>query len=136
MFNHRTAANKHLAYSKDTAPYSINNNILTYAQAAQTYGLKNDKSKRLFDAGFVHFNSLIEKQNIVSFMYSTTGFKFISKVLSATNTDSWLDIDKFLPKVDWTKSWTVEEILREYGYTQEEIDEVINDLVNYKGMED
>lgn len=136
MFNHRTAANKHLAYSKDTAPYSINNNIFTYAQAAQTYGLKNDKSKRLFDAGFIHFNSLIEKQNIVSFMYSTTGFKFISKALSATNTDSWLDIDKFLPKVDWTRSWTVEEILKEYSYTEEEIAEVMADLDNFKGMND
>jgi hypothetical protein len=135
MFNHRTAANKHLAYSKDTAPYSINNNLLTYAQAAKTYGLKNDKSKRLFDAGFVHFKSLVEKQNIVSFMYSVSGFKFISKVLSATNTDSWLDIDKFLPKVDWTRTWTVEEILADYGYTVEEIAEVMTDLENFKDME-
>ena len=136
MFNHRTAANKHLAYSKDTAPYSINNNILTYAQAAQTYGLKNDKSKRLFDAGFVHFKSLVEKQNIVSFMYSSLGFRFISKVLSSTNTDSWLDIHKWLPKVDWTRPWTVEEILADYDYTETEIQEVMADLVNFKGMED
>ena len=136
MFNHRTAANKHLAYSKDTAPYSINNNILTYAQAAKAYGLKNDKSKRLFDAGFVHFKSLVEKQNIVSFMYSVLGFKFIAKVLSATNTDSWLDIDKFMPKVDWTRTWTVEEILKEYGYTETEIVDVMADLENFKDMED
>jgi hypothetical protein len=43
---------------------------------------------------------------------------------------------KVFPKVDWTRSWTVEEILKEYGYTQKEIEEVLNDLVNYKGMED
>ena len=42
----------------------------------------------------------------------------------------------WFPKVDWTRSWTVEEILKEYGYTNEEIKEVMEDLKNFKGMKD
>ena len=52
------------------------------------------------------------------------------------NADSYCHVKRFLPKVDWTRPWTVEEILKEYGYTQKEIEEVINDLTNFKGMED
>lgn len=69
-------------------------------------------------------------------MYSDNGFRFMSKLFTSMNVDSYCSADKFLPKVDWTRSWTVEEILAYYGYTQKEIDEVMNDLVNFKGMED
>ena len=41
-----------------------------------------------------------------------------------------------MPKVDWTRSWTVEEILKDYGYTEDEIKEVMEDLKNFKGMDD
>ena len=30
-----------------------------------------------------------------------------------------------IPKVDWTKEWTDEEILKDYGYTDEEIKELL-----------
>jgi hypothetical protein len=69
-------------------------------------------------------------------MYSTDGFRFLSKVFAALNVDSMIPTGKFLPKVDWTRPWTVEEILADYGYTKAEIDEVMADLVNFKGMED
>ena len=46
------------------------------------------------------------------------------------------DSDKVFPKVDWTRSWTVEEILKDYGYTEGEIKEVMEDLKNFKGMDD
>jgi hypothetical protein len=79
----------------------------------------------------------IEKTNFTNFMYSPEGFRFISKVFTAVNTDAGTyPLSYVLPKVDWTRSWTVEEILKDYGYTQKEIDEVIADLDNFKGMED
>lgn len=136
FINHRDPANKHLAYSKNCAAYAINQLGYTYANAFKLYGLKNDKQGRLFDAALINFNTIAEKMNMAQFMYSANGFRFISKVLSATNTDSWLAVKYWLPKVDWTRTWTVEEILANYGYTQKEIDEVMVDLDNFKGMED
>jgi hypothetical protein len=57
--------------------------------------------------------------------------------------DSWVSFNYWFPKVDWTRAWTVEEILADYGYTEEEIAEVMADLdslgpdgkAKYKGME-
>ena len=85
---------------------------------------------------FITFATTAEKDNFAAFMYSDTGFRFLSKVFVAMNVDSMMATKVFLPKVDWTRSWTVEEILADYGYTQTEIDEVMADLVNFKGMED
>ncbi|MDY2736864.1 hypothetical protein [Intestinibacter sp.] len=133
---HRTVAARHFTYKKDCAAYQLNFNLMTYAEAADKYGLKNDKSKRLFDAGLCTFNTELEKKHIVKFIYSEEGVKFLAKVFTATATDSWLDINKWLPKVDWTRSWTVEEILKDYGYTEDEIKTVMADLDNFKGMDD
>lgn len=85
---------------------------------------------------FITFNTPVEKDNFATFMYSSNGFRFLSKVFTALNADSMVATGRFLPKVDWTRSWTVEEILADYGYTQKEIDEVMADLDNFKGMED
>ena len=52
------------------------------------------------------------------------------------NIDSWAGAEKYMPKVDWTRSWTVEEILKDYGYTEDEIKTVMEDLKNFKGMDD
>ena len=135
FINHRDPAHKHFAYTKKCAAYQINNNLMTYAEAWEQFGLRNDKSKRLFDAGLIHFNTEVEKLNFAEFLYSSVGFRFISKVLTATNVDSWLGADKYMPKVDWARAWTVEEILASYGYTETEIAEVIADLENFKDME-
>ena len=60
----------------------------------------------------------------------------MSKIAAAVNVDSTVGINKILPKVDWTHPWTVEEILKDYGYTEDEIKEVMEDLKNFKGMDD
>jgi hypothetical protein len=69
-------------------------------------------------------------------MYSKDGFRFLSKVFTAVNVDSTINLGKIFPKVDWTKPQTVESILKDYGYTPSEIEEVVVDLANFKGMED
>jgi hypothetical protein len=79
------------------------------------------------------FNTDCEKQNFVNFIYNN--FRFTSKVFTAINCDGGVKTIAF-PKVDWTRAWTLEEILEDYGYTAEEIAEVIADLKNFKGMED
>ena len=83
----------------------------------------------------ITFNTEIEKDNFVDFVYSNRAF--ISKIFTAVNVDSGTyPLGKLFPKVDWTRSWTVEEILKDYGYTEDEIKEVMEDLKNFKGMDD
>ena len=87
------------------------------------------------DFELVIFDSEIEKKNIVDFMYSENGFRFMSKLFTAMNIDGWTASNKYLPKVDWTRSWTVEEILTDYGYTPDEIQAVMDDLNRFKYMD-
>jgi hypothetical protein len=135
LLDHRCIPHKHLAYSKATDEYlwnvleSIDNSSLSATSKSTSTPGKMNKY-------VVKFNTQAEKQNAVNFIYSTDGFRFISKIFVALNTDSTLPLERFFPKVDWTRSWTVEEILKDYGYTQKEIDEVMADLINFKGMED
>ena len=135
LLDHRCIPHKHLAYSKTTDEYlwnvleSIDNTSLAASSKSTSTPGKMNKY-------VVKFNTEVEKQNAVNFIYSTDGFRFISKIFKALNTDSTLPLERFFPRVDWTRSWTVEEILADYGYTQKEIDEVMADLVNFKGMDD
>lgn len=85
--------------------------------------------------GFIIFNSEEERDNFTTFMLDT-GWAFMCKVMKAMSTDCTVAFSKYLPKMDWTKSWTVEEILADYGYTETEIADVMADLNNFKGMED
>lgn len=82
--------------------------------------------------GFIKFNTELENSNFTNFMYNNS--EFIPKLFTALNVDGSIAICKWAPKVDWAKPWTVEEILADYGYTQNEINEVIKDLDNFKGM--
>lgn len=81
------------------------------------------------------FTSKEEKNNFVKFIYNGTSAKFIQKLFTAVNCDGTIKKNVF-PKVDWTSPWTVEEILKDYGYTEDEIAEVMADLDNFKGMDD
>lgn len=132
----RDMANKHLSYSKTCDTYLWNVDKSVDVDKLKSNIGKTGSPNTQTSHYFITFNTAVEKDNFVNFMYSVDGFRFFSKVFTALNTDSMIALSRFLPKVDWTRSWTVEEILKEYGYTQKEIEEVINDLVNYKGMED
>ena len=85
----------------------------------------------------INFKSNIEKRNFVKFIYTGNEAKFVQKLFTAINCDGGsFIVHHIFPKVDWTKSWTVEEILKDYGYTEDEIKEVMEDLKNFKGMDD
>ena len=81
------------------------------------------------------FSSNVEKHNFIKFIYYGRESKFVQKLFTAISCDGTVRPNIF-PKVDWTRSWTVEEILKEYNYTDEEIKEVMEDLKNFKGMND
>lgn len=135
LLDHRFIANKHLAYSKNTPEYKWNVECsvdLAWLQA----NCKCPSTPGKLNKFTVTFNTAVEKTNFTTFLYSTKGFKFISKMATGCNGDSTIPLGKILPKVDWTRSWAVEEILADYGYTEDEIKAVVDDLVNYKGMED
>ena len=134
IFTKRDVNHKHLPYSKKvnsykwnvessiTADYLINNTAVDFNNAVSIEMLICTTS--------------LEKINQANFYYSKDGFKFISKLFTAVNVDSRIDLTKILPQVDWTRSWTVEEVLKDYDYTEEEIAEVMADLDNFKGMDD
>ena len=86
----------------------------------------------------VTFSTIQEKLNVAKLLYSGIGYKFASWLMTGMNRDAFhlREHSMWFPKVDWTRSWTVEEILTDYGYTETEIQEVMADLVNFKGMED
>ena len=133
----RYASDKHLPYTKNCAGYKVNvERNITTADLIAISAKSEQANGNVGDFSLVQFATEAEQNNIVQFLYSTDGFRFFAKILVALNVDSYCSVDRFLPKVDWTRTWTVEEILADYGYTQSEIDEVMADLVNFKGMED
>ena len=84
---------------------------------------------------FTTFNTALERNNYTDFMLKS-GWKFMCKIFKALNADGWVAASIWAPKVDWTRSWTVEEILKDYGYTEEDIAKIMADLDNFKGMDD
>lgn len=124
----RDMNHKHLPYSRTCTTYNWNvNNVGTMESLpAMTNNTQLSVSNCIF-------NTAVEKQNFVKFVYDN--FKFMSKIFAALNCDGTVHSIAF-PKVDWTRSWTVEEILKDYGYTEDEIKEVMADLDNFKGMDD
>ena len=126
----RDINHKHMPYSKNCVTYNWNVNEKLDFNYILNNCLNTNGWLLISDC---QFNTEIEKQNFVRFIYQN--FKFTSKVFTALNCDGGVKSIAF-PKVDWTRSWTVEEILKDYGYTEDEIKEVVEDLKNFKGMDD
>ena len=126
----RDMNHKHMPYGKNCTTYKWN----VEESIDMQYLIDNCNTRdNRFMISQCQFNNAIEKQNFVKFIYDN--FKFISKLFTAVNCDGTVKQNVF-PKVDWTRSWTVEEILADYGYTEDEIKEVKADLDNFKGMDD
>jgi hypothetical protein len=141
----RTTSDGHFARTKTSPEYRWN--ILNEYSDLKSKGydaLENKQGRHKTSFVGVFLSSPQVKQNVASFIYSSLGYRFMEKVLSAMAKDSWAAYTYWMPKVDWTRTWTVEEILADYGYTETEIAEVITDLNSlnsdgkpkYKGMED
>lgn len=135
LIDHRCIPHKHLAYSKTTDEYKWNK-LESIDNESLEASSKSTSTPGKMNKYVIKFDTAIEKQNLVNFMYSKDGFRFISKICVALNTDSTLALSKWFPKVDWTRAWTVEELLADYGYTPDEIAGVMADLDNFTSMED
>lgn len=134
----RDVNHKAMPKSKDSTTYKWNVEKSIDADYVFNNHEKVTNGKRTGRVSFagITFNTTTEKDNFVEFFYSESGRHFMSKLWSSMNVDGGLFIEKWFPKVDWTRSWTVEEILKDYGYTEDEIKEAVEDLKNFKGMDD
>jgi hypothetical protein len=130
----RDPVNKHMPYKKDVTTYLWNVEELIDFNYVIEHHL--NKANNSVPFGGLIFRTTIEKKNYSNFVYSKGGFKFMAKLFTAVQSDMLKTMSTYFIKVDWTRSWTVEEILRDYGYTEEEIIEVMNDLSRFKGMDD
>ena len=138
----KDVSNAHLPYSKKCVQYlwnvdkSVDGQYVANNCECYIGGKENGRPCGATSYYTITFNAENECNNFVKFIYSDNGFRFMSKLFTAMNVDSYVMMTKFMPKVDWTREWTVEEILVDYGYTAKEIQEVMDDLINFKGMED
>ena len=90
---------------------------------------------------FTVFASEKEKDNFVNWWYSAerngknpkSGLASI--LLAGLNKPTDCPFDQAIPNVDWTRSWTDEKILKDYGYSDSEIKEILslgqNDLYRH-----
>ena len=118
--------------SKNAIIWDINNKIRTLRDHYE-----KRKSKALWGT-IIKFNNSRDRDNAFNFIYSDAGARFCNMLVTSMNKDNFNVREHrfWFPKVDWSRAWTVEEILVDYGYTEEEIKKVMEDLKNYKGMED
>ena len=134
----RDVNHKAMPKSKDSTTYKWNVEKSIDADYVFNNHEKVTNGKRTGRVSFagITFNTTTEKDNFVEFFYSESGRHFMSKLWSSMNVDGGLFIEKWFPKVDWTHPWTVEEILKDYGYTEDKIKTVMADLDNFRGMDD
>lgn len=124
----RDIKSEHLPYSRESIVTKYNTNKITKQEVIDQSAKSEQALGRVGDFYLIKFNTEAEKNNFAAFMYSEIGFKFLCKIFIALNVDSSINLNKFMPKVDWTRPWTVEEILIDYDYTEAEIKEVMDDL--------
>ena len=137
IIGHRNISNGHLPYSKEADTYkwnvkkSIDAEYMIREHAEHLYG----KETGMIKYNTFTFKTAKEKKNFTDFVYSDEGFRFMTKVFLGVNVDGYIQEGKVFPKVSWTKPQTVQSILKDYGYTPKEIDEVMDDLKNFRGMD-
>ena len=102
------------------------NNRLKSEQELMPYIIRKHecKNKEVVCGQFIFFNTSTEKDNFTDFWYRRGRMGLMHKLIKGLN-KSCGTIDIAIPRVDWSHPWTDEEILKEYGYTEEEIKEIL-----------
>ena len=101
------------------------NNKLKSEEELQSYIIRWYESKGTCVCGqFILFNTSVEKDNFTDYWYRNGTSGLCHKLLKGLNKSSGT-ITPAIPRVDWSHHWTDEEILKEYGYTEEEIKEIL-----------
>lgn len=73
---------------------------------------------------FLLFATPEERDNACNYWYTSNLMTFLCK--NSPKQGGWGTSPLFFPRVDWTRSWTDEEILKDYGYSNEEIEEILH----------
>jgi hypothetical protein len=130
-FNHADKTTINVAGTKRSTPYALNYGLTTLKEYYET------KKSKAFWGVILTFATKEERCNAFNFVYSDLGAKFLNALAFSMKRDNYhaKEYLQLFPKVDWTRSWTVEEILADYGYADAEIAEVMTDLENFRGME-
>lgn len=91
----------------------------------QSIPLTYDSSKKTYrpTVGFIHFNNEVEFDNFCNYWYRGN---LSNKLLQGLNVMVDFPDPYAIPRIDWNRAWTDEEILKEYGFTEEEIKEIIS----------
>ena len=137
IIGHRDISHGHLPYSKEADTYkwnvkkSIDAEYMIREHAEHLYG----KETGMIKYNTFTFKTAKEKKNFTDFVYSDEGFRFMTRVFLGVNADGYIQEGKVFPKVSWSKSQTVQSILKDYGYTSTEIQEVMDDLKNFRSMD-
>ena len=101
------------------------NNHLKSEEEMTPYIIRWYESKNTCVCGqFILFNVKKEKDNFTDFWYRNGKDGLMHKLIKGLNKSSGT-IELAIPRVDWSHPWTDEEILKEYGYTEEEIKEIL-----------
>ena len=101
------------------------NNRLKSEQELMPYILRTYEDRGQMVCGqFIFFSTEEEKKNFTDFWYRNGISGLMHKLIKGMHKSSGT-IDTAIPRVDWSHSWTDEEILKEYGYTEEEIKEIL-----------
>ena len=135
----RNISDKHFPYGKKSASYKWNiEHSIDWHYFVEHHNNPRATRKGVYEVSFyaVTFNTENEFDNFTNFVYSKNGFRFMSKVFTAVNIDGFITLSKVFPKVNWEKPQTVESILLDYNYTPAEIAEILDDLKNYRYMDE
>ena len=83
-----------------------------------------DKTNCRWADSFYEFSTELERDNFTDFWYRGGKNGLMNKLIKGLNKSSG-SVELAIPRVDWSRPWTDEEILKEYGYTEEEIKEIL-----------
>lgn len=122
FFIHQRAAKDGVHLGKNTIDKKWNLLIDTSTNilGVSKYGDNGYKTQ----GGFIFFSTPSEKANFTDFWYRDGKDGLMHKLIQGLNKSDGT-IDTAIPRVDWSHPWTDEEILKEYGYTEEEIKEIL-----------
>ena len=122
FFIHQRAAKDGVHLGKNTIDKKWNLLIDTSTNilGVSKYGDNGYKTQ----GGFIFFSIPSEKANFTDFWYRDGKNGLMHKLIQGLNKSDGT-IELAIPRVDWSHPWTDEEILKEYGYTEEEIKEIL-----------
>lgn len=133
----RTASGAHGAHG-DLASLSRGTKGLPYRIAMGLTSHQSEVGKDNPQCGtYVRFATEEEKKNCGEFLFGA-GFKFVLWLLNSMRVDvaNKAEHEFWLPKVDWKRKWTPEEILSEYGYSAREIDEAEERMSSFPDLKE